>query len=376
MKIFKLPDLGEGLTEAEIHEWHVTEGEEVNVDQLMVSVETAKAVVDVPAPTHGRIVKLYGKVGDIIQVGHPLVEFSTDIAVAVDSHSQADAGSVVGNLKQETSTVLESANLIRKTTAASQLIFPEIRALARHLRVDITHVKGTGSHGRITKEDIRQAASQQQQPPKGYEPLRSIRRIMAKSMSQSHTEIVPVTIYDDADIGAWQAGTDITSRVIRAVIAACQTEPALNAWYHTDTLSRKLHPQVDLGIALDSPDGLFVPVIHQASHMKPTQWRETIERFKKQVADRSIEQHELKDPTITLSNFGTFAGKYANPIIVPPTVAILGTGRIREQPVVRAGAIVASRIMPLSLTFDHRAATGGEATRFLRALIENVELDE
>lgn len=371
MKIFKLPDLGEGLTEAEIHEWHVKVGDEVKTDQLMVSMETAKAVVDVPAPCTGKIVKLFGEEGDIIDTDAPLVEFEGDI-------ESEDAGSVVGKVDHVAATVVEeNAMGVTPASTVSQSIsaLPAVKALARRLNVDLSSINGTGNEGRITKDDVKAAADKKTtQAPEGYEPLRSIRRTMAQSMSKSHVEIVPVTIFDDADLHAWPTGTDITARVIRAVVKACNEEPALNAWYDTASISRKIANTVNLGIAMDSDDGLFVPVIHDAGAKNASEWRETIERFKREVKDRSIATSELQGASITLSNFGTFAGRYATPIIVPPAVAIIGTGRIRTEAVATEQEITSHKVMPLSLTFDHRGVTGGEATRFLRAMIIDLQL--
>lgn len=374
MKIFNLPDLGEGLTEAEIHEWHVKEGDTVEADQLLASMETAKAVVDVPAPRAGTIAKLYGKVGDIIYTDGPLVEFTDG--------DEDDAGSVVGNMTHQESSVLEGAatGIVRdkQRTRGKNKILPAIRNLAKRLDVDLSGLTGTGPHGKITKEDVERAANDKTMPPifDDGEAIKGVRRTMAQIMKQSHHDVAAVTIVDDADLHAWPKGSDITARVVRAVCFACQQEPSLNAWYHDKSMSRKLHQVVHLGLALDSKDGLFVPVIKEAQSQSGTALRETINRFKQEVSDRSIAQDELQGATITLSNFGSFAGRYANPVIVQPMVAIVGTGRIREEVAANQGNIEIHKIMPLSLTFDHRAVTGGEATRFLAAMIEDLKLAE
>lgn len=369
MKIFHLPDLGEGLPDAEIREWYVKEGDEVKVDQPLVAMETAKAVVDVPAPRSGRIVKLYGKAGDVINTGAPLVEFA-------DGEESAAKTTVVGNLKIGDTVIQESATGIKPaaTVATGIKAMPAVRALAKKLNVDLTKVTPTGPNNQITVADIEQAAQKPQAATlEAGEPLRGVRRAMALSMSQSHSEVVPVLLVDDADIHAWPSDTDITARVLRALIAGCRAEPSLNAHYDGKHMVRHIHSAVHIGLAMDAMDGLFVPVIKNADQQKPAQWRAQINLFKEQVKARTIPADDLKGATIVLSNVGTLAGKYASPIIVPPTVAIIATGRIREEAVAYQGKVEIHRLLPLSLTFDHRAVTGGEAARFLAAVIADLQ---
>lgn len=369
MKIFNLPDLGEGLPDAEINEWLVKEGDEVKVDQPIVSMETAKAVVEVPSPNTGKITKLHGKVGDIIKTGSPLVEFEGDEEVE-------DRGTVVGNIESTGTTIEESTTVAAATSRGGSAIkaTPAVRALARKLNVDLAIVTPSSAKGVITAADV-ERVSQMLQEVGELEPLRGARRTMAHAMTKSHAEVAAVTIFDDADIDAWTAGTDITIRIIQALISACQQEPALNAWYDVQANGRRLHQSVNLGIATDTGEELFVPVIKQAEEQSPEQLRETINRFKEQARSREISADDLRGASITLSNFGTFAGRYATPAIVPPMVAILGVGKIREEVVAHQGQAVVHRIVPLSLTFDHRAVTGGEATRFLGHLIEALQVE-
>ena len=372
MKIFKLPDLGEGLPDAEIREWYVKEGDVVKVDQPMVAMETAKAVVDVPAPRAGKIIKLYGQAGDVINTGGALVEFE-------DGEDAPAKSTVVGNLEIGNTILKEAATGIKPTATINIGIkaIPAVRALAKKLNVDLTAITATGPNGQITVADVERAAKPTVTTPTstltGGEALRGVRRAMAIAMSQSHAEVVPVLLVDDADLHAWPAGTDVTARVIRAVVAACKAEPSLNAWYEGKSMTRQLQQDVHIGLAMDSADGLFVPVLKNANKCQPTELRAEINRFKEQVGARTIPQDDLKGATIVLSNVGTFAGKYASPIISPPTVAIIATGRIRETVVAHDGSPAVHRVMPLSLSFDHRAVTGGEAARFLAALIEDLQ---
>lgn len=369
MTIFKLPDLGEGLPDAEIHEWFVKEGDSVKIDEPLVSMETAKAVVEVPSPHNGIITKLYGKPGDVIKTGEPLIAFASTEASSAASPASTDKGTVVGNL-EESHEVTEDNFTIGSAKQANRIrTTPAVRILAKKLGVDLQTITGTGEHGLITRQDVESNSQQQQTLPEGFEALRGVRRAMLASMVQSHHEVVPVSIFDEADIDCWAADADITIRLIQAIVAGCQQEPALNAWFDTSHSARKCFKELNLGIAMDSSEGLFVPVIADAANQSPQQLRQLIEEYKQQVQTRSIDPKHLKGATITLSNFGKFAGRFASPIIVPPQTAILAVGRLYQNAIVHEGKLRAHRMLPLSLTFDHRAITGGEATRFLGAVI-------
>jgi 2-oxoisovalerate dehydrogenase E2 component (dihydrolipoyl transacylase) len=376
MSIFNLPDLGEGLPDAEIHQWYVKVGDEVTTDQPLVALETAKAVVDVPAPQAGTIVKLYGEVGDIIQTGHPLVEFAgAQSATQSDTADKPreDQGTVVGSIEATGQTVKEQFIIGRQAATAGKVkATPAVRALAKKLDVDLGQVTPTGANGAITQQDVQQIATSKTSAPAGFTPLKGTRRTMAALMSDSHRRVVPVTIYDDAILPIDINGSDITVNIIQALVTACRQEPALNAWYDDASNSRQLHENVHLGLAVDSEDGLFVPVIAQAEQLTTTQLRQEIDRLKQQVADRSLAPERLQGATITLSNFGKFAGRYANPVIVPPAVAIMGVGRLQQAVVAIERQPAIRYTLPLSLTFDHRAITGGEATRFLGIIIQEL----
>lgn len=367
MKIFYLPDLGEGLAEAEIREWYVKVGDEVQVDQPLVSMETAKAVVDVPSPQAGKIAALHGKPNEIIQTGAALVSYEGADAV------QADKGSVVGQLPSSASAWDDGDVIIgaAPTTTVAVKAMPAARMLATELKVDLTHVKGTGPQGLITVQDVKHTHATT--PSVAFtgetETLHGVRRIMAQAMSQSHRDIVPVTIVEDVDVSHLAEKADITVLLMQAMVAAAKAEPALNAWYDGKTFTRQCFQEVNIGMAVDSAEGLFVPVIHAAEKKSASELRAKINDYKVTVKDRSIPAADMQGATVTLSNFGTIAGRYATPIIVPPAVAILGCGRSRATPVVHDGQIKVGRMMPLSLTFDHRAATGGEATRYLGAVV-------
>lgn len=370
MKIFHLPDLGEGLAEAEIREWHVKVGDHVKVDQPLVSMETAKALVEVPSPQTGRIAKLYGNVNDVIQTHAPLVEFEEG------EEKIKDKGTVVGNL-EESSNILNESDVIigsaKQKTATMVKAMPAVRALAKELNVDLNTVKPTGPNGQITAEDVKKSAPQKTHLPGKVETLHGVRRAMATAMSQSHQEIVPVTIFDDADISHLTEKSDITVLLIQAMMAGIKAEPSLNAWYDGKTMERCLLDEINIGLAVDTKEGLFVPVIQNAAKKSSQELREEINRLKKSVQERTLAPAGFHGASITLSNFGMIAGRYATPIIVPPMVAILGSGRLREEPRIYNKEIEIRRVLPISLTFDHRAVTGGEATRFLGAVIKSLE---
>ena len=204
------------------------------------------------------------------------------------------------------------------------------------------------------------------------EPIRGVRRNMARVMAEAHAQVVPTTLCDDADLHAWTPGNDITVRLVRAIVAGARAVPALNAWFDAAAGTRTLHRRVDIGIAVDTDDGLFVPALRNADVLDAAGVRAAVNRIRDQVRDRSIPAEELKGYTISLSNFGVFAGRYATPIVVPPCVAIVAAGKLRHELVPVMGGVETHRLLPLSLTFDHRAATGGEAARFLRAMLDDL----
>ncbi|MEM5345246.1 dihydrolipoamide acetyltransferase family protein [Paraburkholderia azotifigens] len=370
MKIFKLPDLGEGLQEAEIVEWHVESGEDIRADQPLVSVETAKAIVEIPSPHSGRIAKLFGKPGDIVHTGAPLVAFEGD------GGEDADAGTVVGHMEVGRQAVEEAPAAPGSGTGAGPgaiKAIPAVRALARKLDIDLAMVAPSGPDGVVTAADVQRAAKllAELEPP---EVLRGVRRAMAQNMARAQSEVAAATVIDDADIHAWSPHTDVTIRLIRALVAGCRAERGLNAWFDGRMARRHVMEKIDVGIAVDLPDGLFVPVLRDVAHRDAAGLRAGLDRMRADIRARKIPPEEMRGNTITLSNFGMIAGKYAAPVVVPPTVAILGAGRIHDQVVAHEGVPAVHRILPLSLTFDHRVVTGGEAARFLAAVIQDLEL--
>jgi pyruvate dehydrogenase E2 component (dihydrolipoamide acetyltransferase) len=403
MATFNLPDLGEGLAEAEIVRWHVNVGDTVKVDQPMVAVETAKAVVEVPSPYSGRIQALHGKPGDVIATGAPLVEFElqagagTAAAPKKEAPSQkVDTGTVVGNMPTSDDELVENAVAGSDIAPSRDRIraAPAVRALAKRLGVDLASIRGSGRGGLITVDDVMESSGPTSMhaaatvtalktpapvprtptiPPTGEaEKIRGLRRAMHQTMSLSRDNVMNCTVFDDADLHEWRKGQDITVRVMRAIGVAAAAEPALNAWYDGENQTRRLMSRVDVAMAVDSSEGLLVPVVRDVQ--RPTaEVRADVNRLKQAARDRTVAPEDLRDFTFMLSNFGMIAGRYGTPVVVPPAVAILGCGRLSHDVVAVMGGIEAHLRMPLSLTFDHRCVTGGEAVRFLAALIRDLQ---
>ncbi len=361
MTTFNLPDLGEGLREAEVVAWHVAEGDHVVVDQPLLSVETEKAVVEIPSPRAGHVARLLAHPGEVVRVGAPLLTF--------EEGPHAETGTVVGELAQAPA----AAEAIGATPRAAGDIraTPAVRARARALGIDLAKVEPSGVGGTMTLADVERAAAA---PPQREPALRGARRVMAANMSRAGREVVPATVQDEADIESWFTGReDVTLRLIRAIISGCAAEPSLNASFDPQASSLHHNTSIDLGLAIDSPDGLFVPVLRDVARSSAQDWRRQIDAVKKGVEDRSLKPSELRSPTFTLSNFGTIVGQHAALVVMPPQVAILGVGRARDTAVRADHGIAMHRMLPLSLTFDHRAVTGGEAARFLRAVITELQ---
>jgi pyruvate dehydrogenase E2 component (dihydrolipoamide acetyltransferase) len=387
VKSFKLPDLGEGLAESEIVEWHINTGDPVEVDQIVVTIETAKAIVDVPSPCAGTIFKRYGEVGDVINIGALLlkIEDNTHLDTSAEkkqtSHQEVtnkrDAATVVGNVSQQNHHVDIDDFWVGSHHNASEkelvTAMPSARLLAKRLGVDLQGVKGSGPDGIIVDADIYNECDKQRP---GTEVLKGARRAMVTSMTESHQQVANVTITEEALLNDWSENEDISIRLIQAVIFACQQEPALNAWFDADTMTRCVHSNVNIGIAVDSSHGLYVPVLRHADDYNNKGIRQWLDRTVQGIRDRKIGREQLQHGTITLSNFGAIAGIYATPVVSPPQVAIVGAGRIIEKVTIKEAQACTVKAMPLSMTFDHRACTGGEAARFIRALVSHLERTE
>ena len=438
MREFKLPDLGEGLTEAEIVEWHVSADQDIKLNQPLVSVETDKAVVEVPSPVSGRVISLHGEPGDIIPVGDVLARFddgspprerrdpprepalpawerghpaleknqpapdTSSAPAKADGKHTGDAPGVVGELP--------SAGVVMADTTASAAArpreprvkaAPSVRALARELGVDLTLLQGSGPQGRITAKDVARAAPGERglpsprrgkaapeppsprrgqnalapSPPAGSdEKLSGPRRAMFHSMTAAHRDVALCTVMDDADIHDWESPRDFTPRLIRAMVAGCRAAPRLNGTFNAETGVLSMAEEVHMGLAMHTPHGLIVATIYNAGKLGLDELRDEVARLKKAGVDRTLKPEEVHGYTITLSNIAGGSSRYATPLMVPPTVGILGSGAARDEVVALHGLISIRRMLPLSLTFDHRCVAGADASRFLGAALVDLKL--
>jgi pyruvate dehydrogenase E2 component (dihydrolipoyllysine-residue acetyltransferase) len=388
-KEFRLPDIGEGIAEAEIARWLVREGASVKEDQDLVEIETDKALVTLPSPHDGRVNKLHAKEGDIVKVGQVLVSFD-DGATAAPSPRPAekkDMGTVVGSIGEE-EEVVEIPQAVKA--------IPAVRARAKELSVDLNQVRGTGPDGRITKDDIERAAGQAggkaELTPDSYGPveripLRGLRRTIAKRMQEARQHVPDVTIWEDADISdleivrskekqiAAAKGVKLTYLpfVIKATLSALRAHPYLNATLDEQTEQIVVKKYYNIGIAVDTTDGLMVFAIKQADQKNILELAKEISTLAEKARTRKLELAELKGSTFTITNYGVIGASYGTPIINYPEVGILGIGKIEDRPVVHDGQIKIRKIMPLSLAFDHRIVDGVEAARFLNVVIDHLK---
>jgi len=384
---FKFPDVGEGIAEGEIVRWLVKEGDSVKEDQDLLEVETDKALLTLNSPYTGKVTQLHGKEGEIIKVGDVLttIEAGGEQATALEAEKK-DSGTVVGTLSDN-----EVVEVVRPVQAT-----PAVRALAKQMQIDLASVKGTGPGGRITKEDVETAALKTA-PQAGAEadaygsvekiPLRGIRRTVAKRMAEASKRVAEVTIWEDADITeleqvrakerkvAEEKGVKLTYLpfLIKAVLPALKVHPYFNASLDEAAEAIILKKYFNVGIAVDTPDGLIVFVIKDADRKNILDLAKETATLAEKARHRKIDLHELKGSTFTITNYGVVGASYGTPIINYPEVAILGLGKIEDRPVVRNEQIAIRKIMPLSLAFDHRVIDGVEAGRFLGVVIQHLE---
>jgi len=376
---FVLPDLGEGITEGEIRKWLVKEGDSVDEHQTILEVETDKAVVEVPSPKKGRVLKINKDIGDMAKVGEVLMIIA-ESGEAVEEKPMAEerpkSVSVVGVLPEEEDEILAT---------------PAVRALAKELGVKIEAVKGSGPGGSITKDDIIDASGKAKKAEDIYGviekiPLRGLRRTIAKNLIQSQRMTAFVTGMDEADITElWnlrerekkellQKGIHLTfiPFFIKAIQHALAEHPRLNASIdeREEVIIKKYY---NMGIAVDTPDGLMVPVIRNTDKKTILELASDIQDLGRKARDRKIKLEEIKGSSFTITNYGHFGGTFATPIINYPDVAIFGTGRIADKPWVKDGQIVIRKILPISLTFDHRVTDGVDASLFLSKVIRYLE---
>jgi pyruvate dehydrogenase E2 component (dihydrolipoamide acetyltransferase) len=397
---FRFPDVGEGIAEGQIVRWLVAVGDPVRADQTLVEVETDKAVVEIPSPRTGTVMRLGVDEGDTIQVGEVLVVIGENDDVAAPSKPSSASVSVVGSLPAA-HTVLPPPPEMAAQVAADKspkriLAIPSVRQLARDLGVDLTQVKPTGPRGRIRREDVLQAASPaptpasaaveqvvERQVEETLQPLPTLRRTIAEAMVRAASTAVPITTTDETDVtelvalrqrskvAAEAQGVHVTLLpfIMKAVAAALRRHPMLNATLDEDLRHLRLKHECHLGIATDTPDGLVVPVIRHVDRKTILTLAQELQHLTALARERRVALADLRGGTFTISNYGAIGGLYATPMLHLPQVAILGVGRLMEKPVVHEGEIAIRTLLPLSLTFDHRAMDGAHAQRFLNELM-------
>ncbi len=364
---FKLPDLGEGITEGEVVKWLVKVGDKVDEHQPVVEVETDKAIVEVPSPKKGTIKKLCKAEGDVVKVGEGV--FCIEVEgeePSVEVEERPASVSVVGTMPEE-EVVLAT---------------PMVSSLAKTMRVDLTKVTGTGPGGRITEEDVKGTSEEVKKEakdkygPVDVVPIRGVRKSIAKRLLISHTTTVSVTGMDEADITElWDLRKREKDRAkdrgvhqtfmpffMKAIQHSLPAHPYLNASVDEETAEIIVKKYFNFGVAVDTPDGLMVPVVKDVDKKTILELGEEIQQLGERARARKIKLDELKGSTFTLSNYGSFGGMFATPIINYPDVAIFGTGKIAERPRVIKGEIVIRRVLPISFTFDHRIVDGADAS--------------
>ncbi|MEW6115571.1 MAG: dihydrolipoamide acetyltransferase family protein [Nitrospirota bacterium] len=377
---FVLPDLGEGITEGEIRKWLVKEGDTVEEHQNILEIETDKAIVEVPSPRKGTILTINKQEGEVARVGEVLVSIGTEGEGAErkpEKEERPTSTSVVGVLPEGGEEILAT---------------PAVRALAKELGTNLATVKGSGPGGSITSEDVRKAAGQTKKAeevfgPAERVPLKGLRRTIAKNLITSQRTTAFVTGMDEADITElWnlrekekrpiqQKGIHLTFMpfFIKAVQHALVEHPFLNASVDEEREEIIVKKYYNIAIAVDTPDGLMVPVIKDADKKTILELASELQDLSAKARERTIKLEEMKGSTFTITNYGHFGGTFATPIINYPDVAILGTGKISEKPWVKDGQIVIRKILHLSLTFDHRVTDGVDAAKFLSKIISYLE---
>jgi len=391
---FVLPDLGEGITEGEVRKWLIKQDDTVQEHQNVLEIETDKAVVEVPSPKKGRVAKIHKEEGSIVKVGEVLmtiveegeaVEAKPAKVQPLEAKEKGKSVSVVGVLPDEGEEVV--------------LATPAVRAMAKELGVRLEDVRGSGPAGSITIENVKTAAGEggaaakkgkapeDKYGPSERRPLRGVRRTIAKNLSISQKTTAFVTGMEEADITElWdlrekekkplqEKGVHLTFLpfIMKAVIHTLAEHPMLNASIDDEREEIIIKKYYSLGVAVDTPDGLMVPVIKDAGKKTILELAAELQELGIKARERKIKLEEMKGGTFTITNYGHYGGTFATPIINYPEVAILGTGRISEKPWVKNGQIIIRKILPLSLTFDHRVTDGVDASLFLQKIVNYLE---
>ena len=373
---FRLPDLGEGLTEGEVARWLVQEGQEVAEDDPLVELQTDKATVEVPSPAAGVVSRILVREGEVVPVGTVLVVIEEYGGTGGPARAQPPAVKEL-TLPERPPGLRRSPGPVRAT--------PLVRRIAKELAVDLKTVAGTGPQGRITEEDVRRAATEGQSDGqasacpspgprrpavRGVVPLRGIRRVIAEHMARAHREVPPVTWVEECDFER----VDL-DRLVATVVKACALTlrefPELNARLEGGEIVYL--DRYDIGVAAETEQGLVVPVVRGCDEATVSEIDAEIRRLADGGRAGTLAPAELRGSTFTVTSAGKLAGLFQTPIVNFPEVAILSVGRIGPRPVVRDGEIVVRRIGHVSLTFDHRVVDGARAAEFGLAVIRRLE---
>jgi pyruvate dehydrogenase E2 component (dihydrolipoamide acetyltransferase) len=390
---FRLPDIGEGLVEVEIVRWIVPVGGEVKVDEDLVEVETDKAVTAIPSPFAGTVIHHGADEGDVLEVGKTLVvigepDETWPPSETTESPDSAAAKPIVGSLVEEPDDLTPVAEHV-EASSTRQAALPLVRKLAKKLGVDLGAVVGSGPNGRITRQDVEAAAAGDSSPEvpaaarRGDErrPLSRLRKTIAANMSRSWAEIPHVTAFDEVDATRLLAVRSSLQRrheiqlpvdalVVAAVVPALREVPVFNASLDGDDLI--FHGRHDIGVAVDTPDGVIVAVIADAGSKRVRELATEVGRLRERARSRQLTSSEALGQTFTVTNIGAAGGGFGTPLVPPGTVAILSVGQAKDKPVARDGRVEIAPVMPLSLSYDHRVADGAVGRRFLAVLVENL----
>ena len=366
---FKLPDLGEGLTEGEIARWLVAEGQEIAEDDPLVEVQTDKTTVEIPSPAGGKVARIMVAEGDVVPVGTVLVVIGEDgeLPAAAEEQPRAEPAASVPDAAQEQSSSRGQAGRVRAT--------PLVRRLAQELGVDLSSIAGTGPQGRVSEADVRQAAASEGLSP-GHgpegrrEPLRGVRRLVAEHMARAHREVPPVTWVEECDFGNVDLKR-LVPTVLKAVGESLQEFPELNARLDGDAIV--FLDRYDLGVAVQTEQGLVVPVVRAVNEKSLDELAAEVERLADAARAGKLDPEEVRGSTFTVTSAGKLGGLLTTPIVNHPEVAILSIGRVADRPVVRGGEVQARPVGTIAITFDHRVVDGARAAEFGLDVIRRLE---
>ncbi len=404
-KQFRFPDVGEGITEGEVVKWLVKEGDEVKTDQPLVEVETDKAVVEMPSPYAGIILKLHFKEKEIVKVGNVLVTIGAKGEAVPEAGAEEDRAPAPGREARVRAEAPGAQGEPPATGAgAAILATPKVRKLAEERGVDIAAILGTGPGGRVTEEDVRTAAERPAEKKieikvkAKYDfygdleriPMRGVRRATAKHLRESLDKAVHVTHFDEADATGLLALREVKAAeaqargvkltflafIVKAVIEALKLHPTFNAMLDDEEDEIVVKKYYNIGIAVDVPDGLIVPVVKSADEKSVFDIAADIQRLAQAAKERTLDLADVKGGTFSITNVGAIGGYAATPIINYPEVAILATMKIEDRPRAAGGAVVVRKTLPICLAFDHRVNDGAEAARFTKDLIAFLENPE